>query len=501
MQALLRRAVHVPLRHLLVASGMLVVVSGGFWIWSLSLPVDYVSSSLLSYETPHHFLAVGLPPDADAPTIRIAQSVLSPATLAKLADQVHFNADSESIDDRPKNQNAAVAKLDNFRSHFDLSQPAPGLLQVSYRGRDQKQVEASTNAVASTLSAWVPQAPVAPSPAADPNARVLPSALIAVAPSVAPAIAAPVSASEDSAPPTAAQKRKAAELRRRADVLDENVATLALQQQGIEGRIQKLLTEKKGLEHPAGSTSSSTDKDPSIVSARQQVERQLATARKRLKELSQSYADDFPDVQAIKDRVTILEQRLAALPPVPAAHPAPDAASRVNQPRLAAIAKSLAPLRALRATVDTELEEKRKDVQNLRAQAVASLHSQTASTQVAIVPPPVVPAPAMVANHIDPAPAPADTLTVKDAAQHPVWLGHFTVLSWGEKPHPVEDDSRQMLMWIGLAAALLIAAAYLALAGWYFRPVTHLASLQEGLPSDVKYLGAISGGPLMENLS
>lgn len=499
MQALLRRAVHVPLRHLLVALGMAVAVGAGFWIWSVSLPVDYASASLLAYETPHHFLAIGLPADAEAPTIRIAQSVLSPAMFSKLADQVHFTLDSESISDRPKDQNAAVARLDSFRSHFDLSQPGPGLLQVSYHGREQKQVEASTNAVASTLAAWVAQPPAAQTMPSAPSTTA-PSIALPLAPAPAPTIAVPIGASEDAMPPTPAQKRKAAELRRRADVLDENVATLALQQQSIEGRIQKLISEKKTLEHP-GSGSSSSDRDPSM-SARQQVEKQLAAARKRLKDLSQSYADDYPDVQAIKDRVAILEQRLAAIPPAPTAHPASDAASHVNQPRLAAIAKSLAPLRALRTAVVTEFEQDRKQVQNLREQAVAALHSQTASAQVAAVRQPATPvAPAVAVSHVEHTPVPSDTVTARDAAQPPVWLGHFTVLSWGEKPHPVEDDSKQMLIWIGIAAALVIAAAYLALAGWYFRPVTHLASLQEGLPSDVKYLGAISGGPLMENLS
>jgi hypothetical protein len=496
----------VPQRHRLAALSLAVAVGGYFWIWSFAVPVDYVSSSLLSYETPHHFLATGLPPDTEAPTVRIADSIFSLPALAHIADQIHYVP--EGSVGRAKNQNAAAARIDSLRAHIDLFQPAPGLLEVTYRSHDQKQVESSTDAIAAALAAWVPPADVtavvAPPQLSSIAVAQPPAPPVAPAPkAVAPVAVAPVARVENSSAPTAAQKHKAAELRHRADILDENVATLALQKQGIENRIQKLTGEKKNLQHPVTSLGSPAAARNSGSPARQETERQLTVARKLLKELRQSYADDYPDVQAVKDRVAILEQRLAGMSSAtaPAAHTAVSvAATRENQPRLAAIAKSLAPLQALRASVASDLESNRKQVQSLRAQAAEML---TARVQDAAPAPPVTPAsaPAPVAHVATATPAPTVAAESHEAAKPSVWLGHFIVLSWAEKPRVVGDNLRLFLLWSGLPAAFLTAVAYLVWAGWYFRPVTQLTSLRKGLPSDVKFLGVISGGPLMENPS
>jgi hypothetical protein len=454
----------------------------GFWLWSHTLPVDYSSSALLSYETPHHFLAGNVGPDSEAPTVHIADSAFSPEVLLKIADQVRFMPGSSN----PGNQRAASIRNVSFRSHFDLSQPAPGLLQVTYKGRDPKQVEASANALASALVAWVakpPQATSAPNPP-------VPSTLPAAPPNV-PKVEEPIQAAvvpdaEQHAGPTREQKRKAADLRRRADVLDENLATLALQKQTIEGQIQKLLVDERKLKRPS-STSEGTLPDGN--SARRQLEGELTIAKKRLAELRQSFADGYPDVEAMKERVAVLEQRVTALsqitPPAPAVH--------IIQQRNRALAKNLSELRALRKTVDSEEESDQRQSQALRERADALLQAAVPeSAQPAIVVVPVNPGrQARVADITAPASSEA-------APSSPLWLGHFTVLSWGDKPRPIGDDGKQILVWLGAAAALALAGMYLALAAWRFRPVTNLASLQNGLPDDVKYYGAISGCPLTE---
>ncbi len=497
MQALLRRLVRVPLRHLLLASGIGLAIGIGFWVWSSQLPINYVSSALLSYETPHRLLDAATPPDSQAPTVRIAESVLTPAELLKIATQLQFVANASS--DSGGSLNASSVDVKSFRSHYALSQPAPGFLQITYRGQDLRQVEASINTLASTLAAWVPAPPAPAVAAVDPVLKPAPPE--PSKPAIQPAAAVPAQlAVLSDAEPTTAQKRKAAELRRRADVLDENVATLALQRQTFDSQILKLVTEEKGLKRSAAPAAGASDKD----STRRQLETQLATAKQRLKELSQSYGDDYPDVEAVKARVTSLEQRLASLPPASSARPADSAAhanpaanQAVNQNKIAAIHKSLAQLRGLSAMVTTEWEADKKQVESLRSQAATVLQSQTVS-RVSAVSQPVAPAASVSASAV---PQVHATPAAQSAAQNPIWLGHFTVLSWGGIPRSMGDGGRQRLIWLGVAAGLAFAAMYLTLAVWRFRPVTNTASLPSELPSDVKYFGAISGAPLMENPS
>jgi hypothetical protein len=113
MQALLRRLVRVPLRHLLLASGIGLAIGIGFWVWSSQLPINYVSSALLSYETPHRLLDAATPPDSQAPTVRIAESVLTPAELLKIATQLQFVANASS--DSGGSLNASSVDVKNFR--------------------------------------------------------------------------------------------------------------------------------------------------------------------------------------------------------------------------------------------------------------------------------------------------------------------------------------------------------------------------------------------------
>jgi hypothetical protein len=439
---LLRQSAAVPVRHLFVALGIGAALGAGFWYWSLHQPVDYVSTALLSYESPHRFLADSAPAEAETPTVRIADSILSPAVLRRLADQVRFAADAPAQASGNASGNAASgdfqsgdARVESFRSHFDLAQPAPGLLQVTFRGQDAKQVPAATNALAGALAAWVAQPPSA---AANGHG----AGMVPLSASAAPSnkVASPLEAVRAPAPqpPTAMRvtgpaqdgKRAAAELQRRATVLDEDVATLELQRHGIDRQIGERAGEEKDLEN--------------------------------------------------------------ALPRA-AASPSAD------RTRLAAVVKELARLRLLHGSLVTDEESEKKQAQSLRARA-AVLRNSPAPVEAAAPAAPRLPVPpaARPANRL---PAPSSAAPSPAATEQPQWQGSFTVIAWGEKPIPVGDERKVTMLWFGGAAAIVGALIYLVLIAWRFRPVSDLAALRRALPGGAKYFGAVAGGPLAEKSS
>jgi hypothetical protein len=442
--ALFRRFAGIPVVHFVFAIGVAAAVWLGCWLELRALPVEYTSSALLSYQVPHQFLAERSPGDPEIPVLRIAESALTPATLLYVADQSHFAFDS--------GLQPSSARAVSFRSHIDLEQPAPGLLQVTFRGGDEKQVGFAANALAGALAAWVPKPASAPVSAVAPKPAPLPHPA-PVRTSVTPKPVTPQSsvgpAASPAQPPTAAAKKKAAELQRQAAALQENLATLLLQQQSIEARILARIAEEKKLERAASKSSPAS--------------------------------------------------RLEAAPPAAA------------REQLAGITRDLDSLRALRATVVTEEMTEKRQAQSYRAEAGALLSSAPAST-----PPPAVSAPADASAATPPpastevivpvattpaiavdTPAAADPLNSSDDAQQPTWQGSFSVLTWGETPHPLGDDTRKFLRWGIAGLAALVFLAYLGLVAWRFRPVSTPASLRHVLPSGVKYFGSVAGSPIV----
>ena len=239
-----RTAAAVPVRHIFLALCIAVSVGVGFWYRSSKLPVDYVSSALLSYEEPQHLQTDSRTKDADSPIVRIAESVLSPPVLLKVADRVRFPSDGPG---GPYGTAASAADVganprsEAFRSHFSLTEPAPGLLQVTFRGADAGLVTGSTNAIAAVLAAWVAQPAHSPSPSVSGAAKPIaaPQAPLHVSPAPPPAV--------QIRPDASARKPEAEILLHRAAGLEENIATLALQQRNIERDIADLLKERDGV--------------------------------------------------------------------------------------------------------------------------------------------------------------------------------------------------------------------------------------------------------------
>jgi hypothetical protein len=357
------------------------------------MTIEYESSALLSYEVPHQFLAdAGAP--SDVPTVRIAESVLSTQTLEKLAQQLGSRASAAAL-----------------RSHFELLQPGPELLQVTYRGNDQKQVVTATNALAGVLAAWVAAPETRSAPA---SSLPTPTSQVEQPEPPAPASPKPPATTAEKSPNVAGQRRRLA-------VLRENSATLALQQRSIEQRISALLQQRRTIQ-------SGTQLNPSTTDPRGQTP--------------------------------------------------------------SATTKELAQLRELRTAVLAEQRSNAEKAQKLTTQRTAD--AETPATPPA---PSGTPAPTIATPPVSRPP------NHDQDATSPAWQGSFSVVDWGEKPHPVGGDPRRLLLWLGAVASILSAALYVAFAAWRYRSIQDLASLRRALPRDTRYFGAVAGTPLREKSS
>jgi hypothetical protein len=297
------RAVPIPARHFLLAVGIAAALGFGACWWSRSLPVEYVSSALLSYGTTHDFLRDSANAEGNPPVTRIVESVLSPQTLLRIADQVQF----------PPNPSAAARSAD-FHSHLEFVQPAAGLLQVSYHGMDGRQAVAATNAVAGALAAWAPRPARAPGDAS--------AAVAAKVPSTTPALAEdspPVTQAATATPPVdtgLAQGHQATELRRRAATLEKDNARLSPKLQNIERQIRDLTDEEKSLEGSLSRFPTGAAAKRSRLAA---VVRQLGPLRLRRGMLETHIVSQEQQIRSLRARAVAIERRstVATAAPVP----------------------------------------------------------------------------------------------------------------------------------------------------------------------------------------
>ena len=222
----------IPVRHIILAFVCGTAVLTAFGVWSRSLATEYMKSALLSYDTPHRFLVTGTPPQSEDSTVQIAESILSPQLLKRIQVDSQFPS------------GAGGTNADEFRMHMELTQPAPGLLQLTYRGENEKQVAAATDLLSNALASWISEADVTPVPAAvkpakDRTAVTAAPALPATRPTPPSNIVLPSS--------EARPALNTAQMAHRIAALKEDSATLALQQREIEHQISELNQHRRGI--------------------------------------------------------------------------------------------------------------------------------------------------------------------------------------------------------------------------------------------------------------
>lgn len=449
--SIFRRFVSLPKHHYFVAAGLAGAIGAGTWFLVSNLPIEYISSALLSYDSGNHLASDHQAGDADVPVVRVAEAVLTPAVLKKIAGNVHFPAGARP---GPYDSNVPLetapygSSVQLFRSHFDLEQSAPGLLQVTFRADDSTLVSASTKALSEALVTWVAPPVAPPAPAINTPTPPVPDpadGLRAVANEKPVSDVAQMSSIQSAGAPASGPKMSPAVLhsgaasgvisQRRIAKLDDDLATLELQQRSLDRTIANLVKRKP----VTGSSSASNAEN----SATRRVE----------------------------------------------------------------FSKQIAELRALRASLISEEDQKKKQIADLKDEAATKPSEASDETS----PPSVVSHPAEnVAEGASKQPAPSQSATPGTGQTLSVVVpvsytgdpsgfiphGSFSVLEWGASPLPVADKQKPLLMGAGMATAAAVAIFYLMTMIWRFAPISEPAALRRALRGDAEYFGAVSGTPV-----
>jgi hypothetical protein len=450
-RAIVSRLITLPLRHKLLAAAISLVMIAGSLVLTLRHPREYVSSAVLSFDesADEHPALTGVKVDRRSAK-DLAESILNGDALKVAPTQLaSFSEDS---------QNSQLAQP---RAHLTIMEIPTSKLRVTWRGREAGQTLAVTNAVADLLASWVP----------GDSETLHPSDSTTLSPSATPATAT-------KATPRIAGVPGKNQVRTRHQTLLEEERQLQSQLDKTEHRLTTLEGEQRRLEGNIQSTKSEGQRP---VTARQRLNTQLSAAKKNLEDLRARYTDEYPDVQAAQERVAQVETELAALP---AERPLPEA----DQPRLDAIAKEISDLRSERRRILQSFQDDETRDKNFRDQEEPLAHSAQPETQE----PTAIPSSLSLGK-------PEQALGHREASNarfrnsiEPVKerKSPFSILERAEVAQPV-DNVQLRLIWLGSGAGVLLGILYLTLALWWFRAVQNLTALEQIVPGEVAYVGAI----------
>lgn len=148
---------------------------------------------------------------------------------------------------------------------------------------------------------------------------------------------------------------------------------------------------------------------------------------------------------------------------------------------IASIEKQQASLHAWRARQLRQLEANDSASDVLRARAAAVRRAGAVASAPAMVKAPPTPAPISPATPAPQLPAPAS-----EAARI-----SFSVAAWAHNAQPIPARQKGLLTGLGLASGGLCGLLYLIFAVRFYRPVTGASDLEEILPEETVFLGAI----------
>jgi hypothetical protein len=453
IRVLFGRLIALPLRHKLIAAGIVVAVIAGYQVWARHLsPQEYTSSALLFFDRT-------AAPKPDPGVVHTDQTQVTELAKSILSDD-RVNAICKHFGLFPDSSGGDAAR---FRSNLMLSGESTSSLRVTWRGTDRSQTMAVTNTLAVLLTSWVPSAahqnsePGAPEPAP-------PSKPISV-----------MAAMEPKRPDEALQAKPSPAKARLARVLNGEME-LHVVLAKADTRLAALGDEARRLEAIIGQANAERQ---AVITARQPLTGQLATEKKKLDLLRVRYTDAYPDVETAQERIMETEQKLAAMPAV---RPAPDA----EEARLIAVKKEMNRLGAEKVRLSDKPSKNAKLETTLRSQEVdvqATMPEQ-ASTE---------PQPEQVKARLsDPmlplAPAASSSQTVDSADGEQVRA--FKILERAANAQPTNNPRRLLPLLVAVAGPLA-GVLYLLSAVWWFHTVRNAKTLERILPENVAYLGAI----------
>ena len=421
-RSIVARIAVLPLRHKLIGACVSLAVLIGFLLAILLLPPQkYRSSALLSFDgSTVTANSLNASQNGQGPTEALAESILSDETIKTLCWQLNMMP-----------ENPTGAEVADFRASLTFTQVSPLQLRVDWRGPDASQAVAATNAVAVLLASWVPEAATS-------------HASVSISP-VQPGLGAPKGAT-----PALENVLRQHQLHQfKLAATEQSLAELGEEARKLEEKIKSAGAEKQRA-----------------LSARQPLVTQLATERKKLEGLRTRYTDEYPDVEASRERIAEIQAKLDALPAQPAAQDA-------DENLLSTVTKQIDDLRAQRALLLHQLQvdmwlEKGLGGRGPKGQAQVASRSQ---------PPP--------GQGTEGMPLASDAMNGGQARP-------FTVVESASDAKPM-DNRYSLLRRAGALVGPLCGLFYLFLAARWFRAVSNAESLERILPAGVPYLGAIPG--------
>jgi hypothetical protein len=282
----------LPLRHKLVAAGIVVAIASGFF--ALSRHARPATTAAVSFDVGTARQVEPTVMQAKEPAVVLAQSILTDEAASGLAKRT-----------------GEGSKVAEFRSRLQMTQRGANLLELNYRDGDEEISAATANAVANLLVAWKPTPVFA-----------------------APPMATFVAVSE------AAPVRRSHSRRQRSGSKSDEMRALEAQLVEVDRKLAAL-DAAPGQTSALRKAETSAHVSNADNEQRRGLEAQLSGAQKKLEDLRLRYTDEYPDVEAAKENVAELQQQLAALAPVSretaqsAITPKPEGgSSEVNQLRV-----------------------------------------------------------------------------------------------------------------------------------------------------------------------
>ena len=450
-RAIVSRLIALPLRHKLLAAAISLVMIAGSLVLTLRHPRAYVSSAVLSFDesADEHPAPPGVKVSRESAK-DLAESILNRDTLKVLA--IQRASFPENVQD---------SEVVQPRAHLTIMEISTSKLRVTWRGREAGQTLAFANAIADLLASWIPESSGTLHPS---DSTTLSSVTATTA--------------KEATPPIAGVLGNINEVRARHQTLRGEERQLQSQLDKTESRLTTLEEEQRRLE---GNIQNTKSEEQRPVTAHQRLNTQLSAAKKNLEDLRARYTDEYPDVQAAQERVAQVETELATLP-------AERALPEADQPRLDAIAKEIGDRRSERGRLLQSFQNDETLDKNLRYQEETLKHSAQPKTQEHAA----IPSSLSLGK-------PEQALGQREASDarfmnsiEPVKKrkSPFSILERPEVAHPVAD-LRLQLIWLGSAAGVLSGILYLTLVLWWFRAVQSVATLEQIVPSEVAYVGAI----------
>jgi hypothetical protein len=455
-RSILTRLSALPLRHKILAAAISALLIAGGVAPIQQLPRKYAGSALLSFDESAGEQTTPQGKQAGTKSAKaVAESILSDDAVKTAVRQLGLF---------PKeSQDRQVAQ---FRADLAFKEIDPSRLRVTWQGDLPAQTITVTNAVTDLLASWVP----VDSGFEQPPHSALSSPIIGAA------------TGEQSQRPIAENPTPVSRPRARWKTSLKEREQLQLQIEKTKKSLTALDSEQRQLQ--ANIEQAHAERQRQIV-ALQPLETQLAAAKKNLEDLRLRYTDAYPDVQAAQEHVAEVETELAALP-------AEQALPQAHQSRVDEIAKEMSGLRMEQERLLQRFEHDQALDNDLQVQEALREPSAKAATQGQ-----VAAAPQLASQPEGSAPkqSPGSGGAGRAPFKTPMETAKprknpFRILERAEVVQP-DDQKQSLLSWLGIAAGALSGFLYLTLALWWFRTVQNVDALEQIVPGQVAYVGAI----------